>query len=265
MWIGPDTGRKRDSDTSSEGDDTTHFGFQKVPVAEKVNRVRSHFDRVAGTYDILNTLLSFGIHYYWKRRAVNLLALKQGDRVIDVCGGTGDLSILATRKVDPTGRVVLYDMNRSMMTAGRDKSTNAAARKMISYVQGDAERISFRSGTFDAAIVGFGIRNLTHMEEGLKEMYRVLRPGGRFVCLEFSKPTAPLFRQLYDFYSFHVMPFIGLLFTGSRQAYTYLPESIRLFPSPTELAAKLEGIGFRKVTYLPLTNGIAVVHTGRKP
>ncbi len=265
MWAGPEPGRKKDSDSGAGGEGTTQFGFQKVPVAEKVNRVRSHFDTVAGNYDILNTLLSFGIHYYWKRRAVRLLDLKPGDRVIDVCGGTGDLSILATRKVDSAGSVVLYDMNRTMMSAGRGKSTNAAAREKISYVQGDAERISFCSGSFDAAMVGFGIRNLTHMEEGLKEMFRVLKPGGRFMCLEFSKPTAPLFRQLYDFYSFRVMPFIGLLFTGSRQAYTYLPESIRLFPSPAELAGKLEEIGFRRVTYLPLTNGIAVIHAGRKP
>jgi demethylmenaquinone methyltransferase / 2-methoxy-6-polyprenyl-1,4-benzoquinol methylase len=227
--------------------------------------VRSHFDTVAQRYDVLNTFLSFGIHYYWKRRAVRLLDLKPGDRVIDVCGGTGDLSILATRKVDPSGSVVLYDMNRTMMNAGRGKSTNGGARKKISYVQGDAEQISFCSDSFDAAMVGFGIRNLTHMEEGLREMYRVLKPGGRFMCLEFSKPAAPLFRRLYDFYSFHIMPFIGYLFTGSKQAYTYLPESIRLFPSPAGLAAKLEEMGFRQVTYLPLTNGIAVVHTGQKP
>ena len=265
MWIGPGTGNGEETRTGAVEERTTNFGFQKVPVAEKVKRVRNHFDTVAQKYDVLNTLLSFGIHYYWKRRAVKLLALKPGDRIIDVCGGTGDLSILATRKVGPAGRVVLYDMNRTMMSVGRGKSTNAAARKKILYVQGDAERISFCSDGFDVAMVGFGVRNLTHMEEGLREMYRVLKPGGRFMCLEFSKPTAPLFRQLYDFYSFHIMPLIGFLFTGSRQAYTYLPESIRLFPPPAEFSGKLEEIGFQRVTYLPLTNGIAVVHAGQKP
>ena len=265
LWIGPEERKGEETHSGAEGEGTTHFGFRKVPTEEKVKWVRNHFDTVAQKYDVMNTLLSFGIHYYWKRRAVGLLGLKSGDRVIDVCGGTGDLSILAMRKVEPSGRVFLYDMNGTMMSAGRGKSTNAGARKKIVYVQGDAERISFCSESFDAAMVGFGIRNLTHMEDGLREMYRVLKPGGRFICLEFSKPTAPLFRQFYDFYSFHIMPLIGLFFAGSRHAYTYLPESIRLFPSPAELAEKLEEIGFRNVTYLPLTNGIAVVHAGEKP
>jgi demethylmenaquinone methyltransferase/2-methoxy-6-polyprenyl-1,4-benzoquinol methylase len=158
----------------------------------------------------------------------------------------------------------LYDINRMMMESGRRKSSNASSREKILYVQGDAENISFGSKRFDAAMVGFGIRNLTHMEEGFKEMYRVLKPGGRILCLEFSQPTAPLFRWLYDFYSFYIMPFLGLLIVGSRQAYTYLPESIRVFPLPQELSVLLEGIGFSKVTYRKLTNGIAVIHVGVK-
>jgi demethylmenaquinone methyltransferase/2-methoxy-6-polyprenyl-1,4-benzoquinol methylase len=241
-----------------------HFGFQEIPAQEKVKWVRDHFDTIARKYDVMNTLLSFGIHYLWKRKAIRLLGLKPGDRVIDVCGGTGDLSILAVKKVNPAGRVVLYDINRKMMATGKEKATNRAARKKILHVQGDAEKIAFGAQAFDAALVGFGIRNLTHPEEGFREMYRVLKPGGRFMCLEFSKPTAPLFRRLYDFYSFRIMPFLGLLFVGSRRAYTYLPESIRMFPTPQRLSAILEEIGFSEVTYRKLTNGIAVIHLGFK-
>ncbi|MBI5604217.1 MAG: bifunctional demethylmenaquinone methyltransferase/2-methoxy-6-polyprenyl-1,4-benzoquinol methylase UbiE [Deltaproteobacteria bacterium] len=243
--------------------ETAQFGYRKVPVKEKANWVRNHFDTVAQKYDLMNTLLSFGIHYLWKRTAIKWLGLKPGDRVLDVCGGTGDLSILALKKVRP-GKVILYDINRAMMEMGRRKSTNAAARKEISFIQGDAEQMAIKSESFDAAMVGFGIRNLTHMEEGFKEMHRVLKPGGRLMCLEFSKPTWPWFRWLYDFYSFRIMPLIGLFFVGSRQAYTYLPESIRLFPSPAELTRRLEEIGFYQVAYRTLTNGIAVVHVGTK-
>lgn len=242
----------------------THFGFRRVPTREKATLVRNHFDAVAKTYDRMNTLLSFGIHYFWKRAAVGSLQLKEGESVLDVCGGTGDLSVLAAKRIGPSGTVVLYDINRAMMEAGRSKSTHAAERRRILYVQGDAERAALASGSFDAAMVGFGIRNLTNREEGLREIHRVLKPGGRFVCLEFSQPTAGWFRFLYDFYSFHIMPILGRLFAGSQQAYTYLPESIRLFPSPKELSGVLEEIGFREVCYRRLTNGIACVHSGVK-
>ena len=245
-------------------EETADFGFEKVPVREKVKRVRDHFDAVAQKYDMMNTLLSFGIHYLWKRTAIRILGLKPGERVIDVCGGTGDLSILALRKVGPTGQVVLYDINHTMMATGRRKRSNADERHRIQYVQGDAECIAFGSDRFDAAVVGFGVRNLTHMVEGFREMYRVLKPGGRLVCLEFSKPVSRPFRGLYDFYSFSIMPVLGFLIGGSRKAYTYLPESIRLFPAPDELAALLEGIGFSQVTYKRVSNGIAVVHVGVK-
>jgi demethylmenaquinone methyltransferase / 2-methoxy-6-polyprenyl-1,4-benzoquinol methylase len=245
-------------------EETAHFGFHQVPVKEKARWVRHHFDTVARKYDLMNTLLSFGIHYLWKRTAVDLLRPGGGDSIIDVCGGTGDLSILSLKRMQGAGTVVLYDINRMMMERGRNKATHASLRKKMLYIQGDAEQISFHSNSFDAAIVGFGIRNLTHMEEGFKEMHRVLKPGGRFICLEFSNPTNPLFRRLYDFYSFRLMPLLGLLLAGSRQAYTYLPESIRLFPSPEALAKLLEEIGFLQVTYRPLTNGIAVIHQGIK-
>lgn len=241
-----------------------HFGYRRVPEDEKVKWVMSHFNTVARKYDLMNTLLSFGIHHVWKRVAIRMLKLNVGDWVIDVCGGTGDLSVLAAQAVGSTGRVVLYDINRKMMEMGRQKVDRSPLKETITYVQGNAELISFSEQRFDVALVGFGIRNLTHMEEGFREIHRVLRPGGKLMCLEFSRPTAPFFRWLYDMYSFHIMPCLGGLIVGSKQAYTYLPESIRLFPLPEELSAILENTGFSQVTYRKLTNGIAVIHLGMR-
>ncbi len=213
----------------------------------------------------MNTLLSFGIHYFWKRAAIRLLDLKAGDSVLDICGGTGDLSVLAVREVGPSGNVVLADINLAMIEAGKCKRTHIAERKRISYLRSDAEQMGIKSNSVDVAMVGFGIRNLTHMEEGFREMHRVLRPGGRFMCLEFSSPTPGWFRWLYDFYSFRIMPYVGLLFTGSKQPFTYLPESIRLFPSPEKLTELLTKLGFGNISCRWLTNGIATVHVGLKP
>ena len=243
----------------------THFGFLDVPEREKVAWVRQHFNTVAEKYDFMNTLLSFGIHYLWKRLAVRMMALREGDRVLDVCGGTADLSLLAARQVGPTGLVTLCDINWKMMASGRPKVAASPWGRHITYLQADAELLPLENDCYDAVMVGFGIRNLTHMEKGFEEMFRVLKPQGKIMCLEFSHPITPWFRCLYDLYSFFLMPALGKLLVGSRRAYTYLPESIRLFPGPDGLKAILETIGFRQVHYRRLTNGIAVIHLGTKP
>jgi demethylmenaquinone methyltransferase/2-methoxy-6-polyprenyl-1,4-benzoquinol methylase len=245
-------------------DEFAYFGYQPVEAAAKEKLVHQHFDTVSSRYDFMNTLLSFGMHLLWKRTAVRLLGLKDGERVLDVCGGTADLALLAAKKIGPSGRVVVYDINRAMMAAGRPKVARAHLTSRIAFLQGDAERLSCPGASFDAAMVGFGIRNLTHPELGFKEMHRVLRPGGRLMCLEFSQPPAAWFRRLYDFYSFYIMPLMGRIFAGSWQAYTYLPESIRMFAHPEEVSARLTGLGFTQVRYRRLTHGIAVIHLGVK-
>lgn len=263
IWL-DDEKRKEQLDKTANNAKTTFFGFQRMPRERKTDRVLQHFNSVAQHYDFMNTLLSFGIHYLWKRNAIRMLNLAPNDDVLDVCGGTGDLAILAAQHIGPDGRVIVYDINRAMIQAGLHKVAHKDIEDQIRYVQGNAENISFPDRHFEAAMVGFGIRNVTNMKKGFEEMYRVLKPGGKMMCLEFSKPTFLPFRRLYDFYSFYIMPFLGELIAGSRKAYTHLPESIRMFPMPDELAALLKEIGFSRINYKKLTNGIAVIHLAIK-
>ncbi|MFH2220495.1 MAG: bifunctional demethylmenaquinone methyltransferase/2-methoxy-6-polyprenyl-1,4-benzoquinol methylase UbiE [Pseudomonadota bacterium] len=244
--------------------ETAYFGYRSVPTDTKAKWVLQHFNTVAQKYDLMNTLLSFGIHHLWKRTAVRVMNLNPGGRVLDVCGGTGDLAILAARAAGDAGRVIIYDINRAMIEAGIHKVDGNAFGGRIKFVQGDAQQLSFPDEHFDAAMVGFGIRNVPRMDLGFREMCRVLKPGGKMMCLEFSKPTAPLFRLLYDFYSFRVMPILGEIIVGSRGAYTHLPESIRTFALPGELTAIIETAGFARVTTHKLTNGIAMIHLAVK-
>jgi demethylmenaquinone methyltransferase/2-methoxy-6-polyprenyl-1,4-benzoquinol methylase len=244
--------------------ETAYLGYRRVAAADKGLLVARHFNTVAARYDLMNTLLSFGLHHLWKRTAVKMLGLKEGDRVLDVCGGTGDLALLAARVVGPRGRVCIYDINRAMLEAGRPKIARSDLAGRILYLQGDAERLSSPDQAFDGAMVGFGIRNLTHPQIGFQEMHRVLKPGGRLMCLEFSQPTWAWFRCLYDLYSFYGLPLAGRVMVGSGQAYTYLPESIRMFARPQEVSAILEETGFSQVRFRRLTNGIAAVHVGVK-
>ncbi|MDZ7833497.1 MAG: bifunctional demethylmenaquinone methyltransferase/2-methoxy-6-polyprenyl-1,4-benzoquinol methylase UbiE [Desulfobacterales bacterium] len=259
------SGREKMFDEYVEASGTARFGFREMSREEKEKAVLEHFNRVAPKYDFMNTLLSFGIHYAWKRTAIRMLDLKPGDQVLDVCGGTGDLAVFAARRIGAAGNVFIYDMNRAMMEAGRDRPRNESLARHLHYIQGDAEQIAFSEDLFDAATVGFGIRNLTHLKKGFSEMYRVLKPGGKIMCLEFSKPVNPVFRTLYDWYSFHVMPLLGTLLAGSSQSYSCLSETIRMFASADELKEILEAIGFTNVAYKRLTNGIAAIHLGRKP
>ena len=238
---------------------------KSIPDGRKKSQlILGYFDSVARKYDMMNTLLSFGIHHIWKRTAVRMMGLNSGDRVLDVCGGTGDLSILAVGAVGPTGQVTLYDFSSAMINAGRTKKNNSPIRKRVHYIQGDAQQISFQDESFDATMVGFGIRNVINMKKAFKEMHRVLKPGGKIMCLEFSQPTSPLFRLLYDYYSFYMIPFLGKCIAGSVNAYTHLPESIRTFPSPDRLSDILKNVGFFPVTHKKLTNGIAVIHLAKK-
>jgi demethylmenaquinone methyltransferase/2-methoxy-6-polyprenyl-1,4-benzoquinol methylase len=262
-WL-EDKKRRAQINNLSESAEKAYFGYERISTAAKTDRVIQHFNSVARHYDFMNTLLSFGIHYAWKRTAVRMLNASPGDCILDVCGGTGDLAILAARAIGPTGRVVIYDINRAMIQAGMHKVIDTDIENRLGYIQGNAECISFPDRHFESVMVGFGIRNVTRMKKGFEEMYRVLKPGGKMMCLEFSKPSWPVFRWLYDFYSFHIMPFLGELIVGSRKAYTHLPESIRMFPLPDELSELLKKIGFSRVTYRRLTNGIAVIHLAVK-
>jgi demethylmenaquinone methyltransferase/2-methoxy-6-polyprenyl-1,4-benzoquinol methylase len=235
IW-GREEDRSAHYDNQIRRNGAANFGYSKVAEDEKTQKVVRHFNS----------------------------ALNPGAQVLDVCGGTGDLAILAARAVETRGQVTVFDINRAMIDAGRFKKSNAQIRKRIAYVQGNAEQIASPDASFDAVMVGFGIRNVTHMEQGFREMYRVLKPGGKMMCLEFSKPANTVFRWLYDFYSFYIMPFLGQVIAGSRQAYTHLPESIRMFPLPDELADILRTIGYQDVIYRRLTNGIAVIHLAYK-
>jgi demethylmenaquinone methyltransferase/2-methoxy-6-polyprenyl-1,4-benzoquinol methylase len=240
------------------------FGLKAYLEEEKAAAVRRHFNRVAPQYDFMNSLLSFGIQRAWKRAAIRLLDPLPGSRILDLCGGTGDLGHLAVARSASGGRATICDINMAMMSAGRGTYAPHPLKSRVTWVQGDAEKIPFAEATFDTAMVGFGIRNLTHLKQGFQEMHRVLKPGGRFLCLEFSRPTNAVFRALYDFYSFNIMPLLGQLIAGSAESYACLPETIRMFPLPDELATILSDCGFKDVTYCRMTNSMVVAHLATK-
>jgi len=239
--------------------DKTHFGFDEVAPEEKARRVRGVFDSVASRYDLMNDLMSAGLHRLWKRFAVDATGVRAGMRVLDLAGGTGDLARLFARKVGPTGEVVLTDVNGAMLVEGRDKLLNAG--ELIPTVQCDAERLPFADGRFDCVSIAFGLRNVTRKETALTEMRRVLRPGGVAAVLEFSRVWKPL-APAYDWYSFNVIPRIGKLVAGDDASYRYLAESIRMHPDQETLKAMMDAAGFDRVVVHNLAAGVVALHLG---
>jgi demethylmenaquinone methyltransferase/2-methoxy-6-polyprenyl-1,4-benzoquinol methylase len=239
--------------------DSTHFGYENVPVDEKAKRVRGVFDSVAGKYDLMNDLMSAGLHRLWKRFAVNAMGLRPGARVLDLAGGTGDLARLFADRVGPGGEVVLTDINHAMLAVGRDRMIDAG--RPLPAVQCDAERLPFPSGHFDGVSIAFGLRNVTRKDAALAEMKRVLKPGGVAAVLEFSRVWEPL-RPAYDWYSFNVLPRLGRLVTRDDASYRYLAESIRMHPDQAALKAMMEQAGFDRVEVHNLAAGVVALHLG---
>jgi demethylmenaquinone methyltransferase/2-methoxy-6-polyprenyl-1,4-benzoquinol methylase len=237
----------------------THFGFEQVAVEEKAQRVRGVFDSVATRYDLMNDVMSAGLHRLWKRFAVNATGVRPGMRVLDLAGGTGDLARLFAERVGPTGEVVLTDINGAMLACGRDRLLDAGC--VVPVVQCDAEKLPFPGGHFDVVSIGFGLRNVTHKENALAEMRRVLKPGGVAAVLEFSKVWAPL-APAYDWYSFNVLPRLGRLIAGDDASYRYLAESIRMHPDQAALKSMMEQAGFDRVEVHNLAAGAVALHLG---
>jgi len=240
------------------------FGFEKVPWAQKAERVRAVFSSVAGKYDLMNDLMSFGVHRLWKHFTLSLTGLKAGQRALDVAGGTGDLAIGLARQVGKTGQVVLSDINSAMLAAGRDRLLDLGFAGNVECVLADAERLPCADDSFDCVTIGFGLRNVTDKAAALSSMHRVLKPGGQLLVLEFSKPVAPGLKPLYDAYSFRVLPRLGEWVAKDAASYRYLAESIRMHPDQETLLAMLDEAGFGQTRYHNLTGGIVAVHRGYK-
>lgn len=239
----------------------THFGFQKVGEAEKTRRVAGVFSSVVPNYDLMNDLMSGGLHRFWKAFAVAQSGVREGQRVLDVAGGSGDLALNFARRAGASGEVWLTDINGAMLRAGRDRILDRG--RQVPAAQCDAERLPFRSDYFDCVSVAFGLRNMTHKETALAEMRRVLKPGGRLLVLDFSRVWRPLARA-YDWYSFNVLPWLGKTVAGDEAAYRYLAESIRMHPDQEQLKHLLEQAGLEDVEYFNLTAGVVALHRGFK-
>jgi demethylmenaquinone methyltransferase/2-methoxy-6-polyprenyl-1,4-benzoquinol methylase len=243
---------------------TTDFGFEHVTMEEKAQRVAQVFDSVAGKYDLMNDLMSFGVHRLWKRFTIDLSAIRPGNRVLDLAGGTGDLTGRLASRVGPQGQVLLVDINANMLMEGRKRLTDKGIVGNVAYVQADAESLPFPDNSFDCITIAFGLRNVTHKDRALQSMHQVLKPGGRAVILEFSHPTLAPLQPLYDLYSFKVLPLLGKVVAGDAASYRYLAESIRMHPNQETLKQMMERAGFERCDYFNLTGGIVAIHRGFK-
>lgn len=251
---------------SSSSHETASFGFREIPTEQKSSLVRGVFESVADRYDLMNDLMSGGIHRFWKRTMIDWLRPRAGQQYIDVAGGTGDV---AARIFDRIGlgepaagsRIVVCDLTPAMLAIGRDRALDRGILRGIEWINGDAERLPFADRTFDAYTIAFGLRNLTHLDDALTEARRVLKPGGHFLCLEFSHVAVPILDRVYDLYSFQILPMLGQIVTQDRSAYQYLVESIRKFPRQDELSQRIASAGLDRVVFRNLTGGIAALHS----
>jgi len=243
---------------------TTHFGYETVDAKEKATKVATVFSNVAPRYDLMNDLMSCGLHRLWKRTAILASDIKRGHHVLDLASGTGDLVAALVKKVGETGKIYMTDINDAMLNVGRDRLIDRGMLESIQFMLVDAESIPLQTQSVDRITMAFGLRNVTHKEKALGEMYRVLKPGGKIMLLEFSKPTTPLLSAFYDAYSFNVIPALGGLILNDKASYQYLVESIRMHPDQETLADMCQQQGFEEVSYQNLTGGIVAIHTGWK-
>ncbi len=246
-------------------DDKTHFGYKQVEEKDKAGLVAGVFHSVASRYDLMNDLMSGGVHRIWKRFTIEVSAVRPGNRVLDVAGGTGDLTAKFSELVGQEGEVILSDINESMLKVGRDKLIDSGFHSNIDFVQANAECLPFPENHFDVVSIAFGLRNVTDKDQALRSMLRVLKPGGRLLVLEFSKPGNDLLNQAYDTYSFKVLPVLGKLVAGDSESYQYLAESIRMHPDQETLREMMENAGFSRSEFFNMTGGIVALHRGVKP
>jgi demethylmenaquinone methyltransferase/2-methoxy-6-polyprenyl-1,4-benzoquinol methylase len=244
-------------------DKNTHFGYRKVPASEKSGHVRQVFDSVADKYDLMNDLMSLGIHRLWKRYTITMAAPRPGQQVLDLAGGTGDLTRLMAPAVGPSGHIVLADINAAMLGNGRRQLLDKGIAGNVSFAQVNAEQLPFTNNHFDLVTMAFGLRNVTDKQRTLESIYRVLKPGGRLLVLEFSRPVAVL-KPAYDFYSFNILPKLGQFIAKDAHSYRYLAESIRMHPDQQALQGMLELAGFERCDYHNLSGGIVAIHSGYK-